>query len=294
MKTETFTLVSGATGATGRAAIESLLKKNQRVRALVRKGDEKAAALRAQGVDVAVGDFKNIDGLRAALEGVGSAYFLYPLAPGIIEATAYFAQAAREAGVSAIVNMSQISARREAKSHLARDHWIAERLFDWSGIPTTHLRPTFFSEWLTYPSFGGEIKKHRHIQLPFESAPHAPIAAEDIGRLVGSILANPVPHSGQVYTLHGPVEMSYYEIAQAMSDELGVKISYSPISVEDFRRRMEEAYRFPPSVVQHLVEVSQDFRDGVFSGTNNIIERVTGEPPMTVQNFVSQHRSKFA
>jgi hypothetical protein len=43
----------------------------------------------------------------------------YPVRPRLIDA-AYFAQATREAGVSAIVNTSQISARREAKRHAAR------------------------------------------------------------------------------------------------------------------------------------------------------------------------------
>jgi hypothetical protein len=55
------------------------------------------------------------------MEGVSAAYFVYPLIPGLIDATAYFAQAAREAGPRSIVNMSQISARRESKSHEARD-----------------------------------------------------------------------------------------------------------------------------------------------------------------------------
>ena len=63
------------------------------------------------------------------MEGVSAAYFVYPLIPGLIDATAYFAQAAREAGLCCIVNMSQISARRESKCHEARDDRISERVF---------------------------------------------------------------------------------------------------------------------------------------------------------------------
>jgi NAD(P)H dehydrogenase (quinone) len=253
-----------------------------------------AAALRARGVEVAIGNFSDIDSLRAALEGVAAAYFLSPIAPGIIDATAYFAQASKEAGVTAIVNVSQISARREARSHAAQDHWIAERIFGWSGIATTHLRPTFFAEWLSYPYFAKEISARKRIEFPFANARHAPIAAEDQGRLVGFILADPAPHAGQIYTLHGPAEMDHNEIARAMSEALGTEISYSPIEIEEFRRRMEETYHFPPFLVQHLVEVSRDYRDGVFAGTNDVIERITGEPPMTVQTFISRHRDAFA
>jgi hypothetical protein len=63
------------------------------------------------------------------MEGMSAAYSVYPLIPGLIDATAYFAQAAREAGLRSIVNMSQISTRPESKSHQARDHWILERVF---------------------------------------------------------------------------------------------------------------------------------------------------------------------
>jgi NAD(P)H dehydrogenase (quinone) len=63
---------------------------------------------------------------------------VYPIrVPGILEATALFAQAAIDEGVGFIVNMSQISARRVAKSRASRDHWIAERLFDRSGMKAT-------------------------------------------------------------------------------------------------------------------------------------------------------------
>jgi NAD(P)H dehydrogenase (quinone) len=167
-------LVSGATGRTGGAAIGELLKMGKRVRAYVRSDDERAVALRKRGVDIAVGDFTSIDDIRAAMEGVKSAYFLYPIAPGIISAGAYFAQAAKEAGVSAIVNMSQISARRESKSHAAQDHWISERVFDWSGVATTHLRPTFFAEWLIYPHFTKEIWDQEKDRIPLRERPSRP------------------------------------------------------------------------------------------------------------------------
>lgn len=94
------------------------------------------------------GDFLDFDAVRAALNGVQRAYFCYPISPGIVQATAQFAQAAQEAGVAVIVNMSQKSARSDAKSEAARQHWLSEQVFDWSGVPTVHLGPTFFAEWL--------------------------------------------------------------------------------------------------------------------------------------------------
>jgi uncharacterized protein YbjT (DUF2867 family) len=287
-------LVSGAGGRTGAAAIDELLKMGRRVRAYLRSDDERAAALRRRGVEVAVGDFTRIDDIRAATEGIRSAYFLYPIAPGIISAAAFFAQAAREAGVTAIVNMSQISARRESLSHAAQDHWIAERVLDWSGVATTHLRPTFFAEWLIYPHFAREIRTRRKIEFPFGNGRHAPIAAEDQGRVIAHLLAEPQGHGGRVYTLHGPVEMGQAEIAAVMSEVLGAKIEYAPTSIEEFRRRMQEQYKLPPFLVQHIVEVAQNYRDGIFAGTNDVVERITGRPALSVAAFLDKHRDVFA
>jgi NAD(P)H dehydrogenase (quinone) len=49
-----------------------------------------------------------------------------------------------------IVNMSQASARGDAFSDTTIDHWVSEHLFDWSGVKTTHIRPTFFFDWFLY------------------------------------------------------------------------------------------------------------------------------------------------
>jgi NAD(P)H dehydrogenase (quinone) len=287
-------LVSGATGRTGGGAIDELLDMGKRVRAYVRADDERAAALRKRGVDIVVGDFTDIDDIRAAMDGISSAYFLHPIAPGIISAAAYFAQAAKEAGVTAIVNMSQISARRESASHAAQDHWISERVFDWSGVATTHLRPTFFADWLVYPHFGKEIWAKKKIEFPFADGRHAPIASDDQGRVIAHVLAHPRGHEGKIYPLHGPVEMNHSEIAAAMSEALGTRIEYAPTSIEVFKEKMENLYKFPPFLVQHLVEVARNYREGIFSGTNDAVEKITGAPPLSVQQFIARNRAVFA
>src|SRR5262249_30499193 len=144
-------LVTGATGETGRYTTELLIKRGFSVRALVHTVDERSERLKAIGAEIVVGDLLDFDAVRRAVKGTNRAYFVYPIRPGLIDATAYFAQASKEAGLDGIVNMSQISARENSASHAARDHWIAERVFEWSGVPVSHIRPTFFAQWLTYP-----------------------------------------------------------------------------------------------------------------------------------------------
>jgi NAD(P)H dehydrogenase (quinone) len=201
-------LITGPTGHTGREAVELLLERGHQVRAFVHQESEPSADLQHRGAEIVVGDLLDFATVRPALEGVSGAYFVYPIAPGLIEATAYFAHAAREAAVSAVVNMSQVSARREAKSHAAFNHWVAERVFDWSGLDVTHLEPTFFAEWFLI--YAKSIKDGL-VQLPFGEGKHAPIAAEDQARLIASILEHPAAHSGKTYQLFGPQEYTYPE-----------------------------------------------------------------------------------
>jgi NAD(P)H dehydrogenase (quinone) len=286
-------LITGATGETGRYTTGLLLKQGFAVRAFVHKADERSERLGALGAEVVAGDLLDLDGVRSALEGVNAAYFVYPIRPGLIDATAYFAQAAKEAGLGGVVNMSQISARRDSKSHAARDHWIAEQVFDWSEIPVTHIRPTFFAQWLTYPHNRKHILERGVISQPLGSGRHAPIAAEDQARTIAAILADPVPHKGQTYKLCGPVEMDQVAIANAVGETIGRPVGYEPITIDAYRERLQSAGVMPPFLIQHLCAVAQDYQDGIFAGTDDVIGKVTGNPPMTVQEFVGAHIDLF-
>jgi uncharacterized protein YbjT (DUF2867 family) len=285
-------LVSGATGFTGRKTVEILLEKDIPVRALVRTDDQRAEELRKLGAEVVIGDLLSLNDLRAALEGIETAYFVYPIAPGLIDATARFALAAQEAGVRSVVNMSQISARRVAKSNAALDHYTAERVFEWSGLAMTHLRPTYFSQWLIYPHWRQHIVERGEIRLPFGDGRHAPIAAEDQARLIAAILENPQAHAGKTYNLNGPVELSQQGVADAVGEVLGRTITYVPISLEQYDTEMAEA-GLPAFLRQHLVEVAQDYQHGVFEGEDGVIREITGQAPMTVQAFVTLHKGLF-
>jgi NAD(P)H dehydrogenase (quinone) len=288
-------LVTGATGDTGRATIDELLARGHEVRALAHGRDERSKKLEDRGVEVVFGDLLDFGQVRAALKGVQRAYFVYPIRPGILQATAYFAQAAKEAGVDGIVNMSQKSAREDAKSHAATDHWLSERVFDWSGLTVAHIRPTYFAEWLLYVA---PMIKAGLLHVPFGTGKHAPIAAEDQGRVIAGILEDPAPHKGGIYPLFGPVEYTYAETAQLLSRVLGKPVQYKQVDFEEFSKVLQSggknAGRENSFLFQHLKEVAIDHQNGVFEGTNDLVEKLGGRPPMTLEAFIEKHRSAFA
>ena len=285
-------LVTGATGETGRYTVQRLLEKGHAVRALVHREDARSEALRNAGAEVVVGDLLEHDYAIRAAAGTTAAYFCYPIRPGLIQATAYFADAAKRAGLKAVVNMSQISAREDSKSHAARDHWIAERVFDWSGVPVVHLRPTFFAQWLLYARSRATIVEDGIIDLPYGDGRHAPIAAEDQARLIAAFLSEPAVHLGKSYTLHGPIELDQAGIAAAVSEVLGRTITYRPLTIPQYRKRLEKA-GLSEIMIQHFCAIALDYQNGIFAGEDKIIAAVTGRRPMTVQEFVASHRDAF-
>jgi NAD(P)H dehydrogenase (quinone) len=119
----------------GRNTVNSLLEAGVNVRTFVHSEDQRSESIRKLGAEIVTGNIIDFESIRAAMEGVEGAYFVFPIMRGIHQATTYFAQAAKEAKLKIVVNMSQISARREAKSDAAQDHWLAEQIFDWSSIP---------------------------------------------------------------------------------------------------------------------------------------------------------------
>jgi len=223
--------------------------------------------------------------------GVTSAYFCYPISPGgLLQATALFAQAASEAGVHAVVNMSQISARREAGSNAARQHWIAERLLDRTALVTTHLRPTFFLEWINWTWVRRDTEGI--LRLPFGDGRHAPIGGPDQAKVIAAILQNPDSHDRQIYPLVGAEELDYYGIADKVQHALGLPVRYEPIDIPVFAASLT-ARGATPFLVQHLSHVAQDYRDGIFAGMNNLVEVISGSKPMTVEEYVISTRSEF-
>ena len=106
----------GRGGKTGRRVSESLLARGVPVRAFVHQIDERSDRLRALGAEIFEGDFLEIRSVRRAVQGVSSVYFAYPVQDGLLDATAAMAVAARDAGISRLVNLVMLQSSPDAPS----------------------------------------------------------------------------------------------------------------------------------------------------------------------------------
>src|ERR1700752_4952359 len=127
---------------------------------------------------------------------------------GELEAAVTMAAVAREVGVEALVNMSQMtvsemSIHNTTPSHQQRQHWLSEQAFAWSGLPVVTVGPTMFLESFVALT-GSSVRDRNRIELPFGRGKTSPVAAADVARVIAAVLADPRPHLGRVYELTGP------------------------------------------------------------------------------------------
>jgi uncharacterized protein YbjT (DUF2867 family) len=203
-KHDTPILVTGAAGAVGgigRNLTEFLLARGHKVRALVRREDERAEALRRLGAEVVEGDLTDLASMHRAIEGCGRIYFGMSVSPAYLEATINTAAVARHHGVEAFVNMSQMtvtqmSITETTDSPQHKLHWLAEQALSWSGLPVVTVRPTVFLEGFFLLLAAAGVRASDELALPMGGGKTSPISAVDVARAVAAILDDPAPHIG--------------------------------------------------------------------------------------------------
>jgi uncharacterized protein YbjT (DUF2867 family) len=274
-----------------------LLERGLRVRAMVRREDDRAAALRDAGAEVVVGDLLEPADVYRAVSGCRRVYFAMSVSPGYLEATVTMAAVAREIGVDALVNMSQMtvsqmSIQNTTPSPQQRQHWLGEQALAWSGLPVVTIRPTVFLEGFFLRLVSPIVRDRGRIELPFGLGKTSPVAAADVARVVAAVLADPGPHLCRIYELTGPRSQDMHGVAREFSDALDREVMYSDIPLEDWERELKKQGS-PEHLSRHLMTMAELHRAGRYDRLADGVERVTGRPAMSVREFVSLHADEF-
>jgi uncharacterized protein YbjT (DUF2867 family) len=293
-------LVTGAAGrigSVGRLVTELLRARGFRVRAQVRMDDERAAGLRALGAEVVVGDLLDLSAVHRAIEGCERLCFAMSVSPSYLEAAANVAVVAKHHGVKAFVNLSQMTVNEmdifnTTSSPQQKQHWLAEQILSWSGLPVVEVRPTAFMEGLFLQSARG-IAMQDKIMAPWGKGKNSAIAAFDVARAITEILSDPTQHIGQIYHLTGPVSQDMDAVAREFSAALGRAITYVDVPPEMMKEQLA-AFGMPSHVISHVVTMAQLHRDNRYDRSSNDVERLTGIPAMSVREFVQRNVQAFA
>jgi len=287
----------GAVGGVGRTLAELLLAKGHKVRAMVRREDERAEVLRRLGAEVVEGDLTNLGSMHGAIEGCRRIYFGMSVSPAYLEATINTAAVARHHGVEAFVNMSQMTVSQMSISETTDSpqqklHWLAEQALAWSGLPVVTVRPTVFLEGFFLQLATPSVRASDELALPMGGGKTSPISAVDVARAVAVILDDPAPHIGQIYDLTGPESANLDQYARVFSDALGRPIRYRDVPLPAWSESLRQM-KFPEHVVKHLSAMVEQTRHGRFDRMTDTLRKLTGEAPTNMRDFVKLHAAEF-
>lgn len=298
MVADNLVLIPGA-GGVGRTVFEHLRAQDVPVRFMVRRDDERAAELRALGAEVVIGDLTRPETVAAALHGVARMYFGMRVSPDHLLAATVVASVAKEYGkLEALVDLSQMTvsqmtATSTEESHQQRLHWLAEQVFDWSGLPVVHIRPTAFLDTPLFTTMAARsIQDNGTIALPFGTGHTSPVAVDDVARVIATVLHDPAPHIGQVYELTGPRSVDMTELAAEFSRALGGTVSYVDMPPERWEAHLPKL-GMPPHLEQHVATMAQLHRDNRYNRTADGVERVTGIPARSIEAFVTARKDFY-
>ena len=293
-------LVTGAAGdigAIGRNLTATLLAKGHKVRALVRREDERSEGLRRLGAEVVQGDLTDLNSMHRAIEGCARIYFGMSVSPAYLEATVNTAAVARHHGVEAFVNMSQMtvtqmSITETTDSPQHKLHWLAEQALAWSGLPVVTVRPTVFLEGFFLRLAAAGVRESNELALPLGSSRTSPVSAVDVAHAVSVILDDPVPHIGHVYNLTGLESADLDHYARAFSEALGRTIRYRNVPLSEWSDKLRE-FGVATHLINHLAVMAALHAQGRYDRMTDDLFKLTGRTPTSVHDFVKLHATEF-
>ncbi|MFB6871619.1 NAD(P)H-binding protein [Streptomyces sp. NPDC056323] len=290
---------AGSVGAVGRSVVEGLRQRDLPVRAMVRRDDERAQALRATGAEVVVGDLTRAGDIADALAGCARMYFGMGVSAQYLQAAVTAASVARAyGGLEAFVNMSQLTVAEIGltstfESVQQRQQWLVEQVLDWSALPVVQVRPTVFMENPLFRVGFSSVAKYGTIRLPFGRAKTSPVAAGDVAAVVEEILADPAPHIGRTYELTGPRSEDVAAMAAEVSTVLGRPVTYTDVPLREWVDHDLRPLGLPDHVFQHITTMGRLHAENRYDRKADGVEQVTGRPPSGVAEFVRKNPSLF-
>jgi uncharacterized protein YbjT (DUF2867 family) len=289
---------AGAMGGIGRNLTEFLLARGHKVRALVRREDERAETLRRLGAEVVEGDLTDLASMHRAIEGCARIYFGMSVSPAYLETTINTAAVARHHGVEAFVNISQMTVSQMSISETTDSpqhklHWLAEQALTWSGLPVVTVRPTVFLEGFFRQLAIPSVRASDELALPLGRGKTSPISAVDVARAVAVIFDDPTAHIGQIYDLTGPESADLDHFARVFSEALGRPIRYRDVPLPTWSDSLRQA-RFPEHVVKHLSAMAELTKQGRYDRMTDTLSKLIGETPTNMHDFVKLHAAEFS
>jgi len=278
-------LVTGSTGNVGSRLVQRLVELGQPVRAFTRQGERTSFNA---AVEVAQGDFTDVESLRKAMQGVSKMYLLsagHDLPAHEANAIAV----AKEAGLELVVKHSIAGAQYKAVE-MGRWHRAGEELLEASGLPWVFLRNHAFAT----NAFGWiqTIKAQNTVYGALGETALPVLDPADIAAAAAVVLTAP-GHAGQAYDLSGPAALTTDEQVQILAKALGRQLTYVNVPDSAARDAML-GMGWPAPDVDAMIDFIQGVRSMGRLEPVDGVQKLTGHAPRSFEQWANASLAAFA
>jgi uncharacterized protein YbjT (DUF2867 family) len=294
-------LVTGATGTVGSEVVKhlaALSSSDHNIRAAVhsKNKSDQLRQFENRGVEIVDMDYTKQETIAHALNNVDKVFLQTLPVPNVVDISSNLINEAKKNGVKYIVKLSAMGAGSEPRSTILRLHGEEEKIIENSGIPYTFLRPpAFMQNFVT--QFGHTIRTQNALYVPAADAKMSFIDARDISITATAILTNNnhetrQHHKNKTYDITGRDALSYGQVAEILSNEIGRKISYVDITEDDAREGMKQIGA-DNWTIEIMMELFTIIKAGYGSETTNQVEHITGRKPISFTQLASDYAGVF-
>lgn len=275
-------LITGATGHLGSATLNFLLKKRpaSQLAALVRDAD-KAADLKASGIDIRVGSYDDTASLDTAMQGIETVLLI----AGTDEEKRLaqhqnVVNAAKKAGVQRIAYTSRaLKDRSTLVNKLMEGHFQTEDYIKESGMTYTLFQNILYMDVL--PQFVGPNVFERGIFVPAGEGRVAFALRNDMGEAMANALAAG-GSDNRIYKLTGSQSYSFADVAAALTNLSGKPVRYTAAETAAFEADMKER-GLPDVIIQRVTGFITDIKNGQEADVSPDLESLLGRKPASLQ-----------
>ncbi|BAC14809.1 SDR family oxidoreductase [Oceanobacillus iheyensis] len=277
-------LVTGFTGKVGLQVANYLNAKDIPIVCAVRNV-EKAKAKFGDEYEYVNLDFSDSSTFDNALENVDRIFLMYPPGENLLFDT--FLEKAKDKGIKHITYLSLKDVQFMPFIH----HYKMEKLIKSSKIPYTFVRAGYFMQNLN-DFLRKEIQERQRIFVPAGKGKTSFVDTRDLAEVSALSLIDEVKHRNQIYVITGNKALDFFEVANIMTEIIGVKIEYTNPSVKEFNNYMSEI-GVEEGFVNVVVGVHMPTKLGLAKGIKHDYEKVTGKKPTNIGQYIMDFKENW-
>lgn len=290
------TLVTGATGEIGTALTGMLADAGAPFRVMCRSA-EQVTDFAARGIDAVRGDLADPNSVRSALSECQQLFLLPPVSPELDHHARTAVHAARETDIQHVVKISAADADPGSPAPWAAAHARADTYLRDSGVPWTTLRATAFMDNLAQTA---PLVRRGLLPGTSRGGATAWVCTTDVAAASARVLLDPASQGGagsqgRTYLLAGNSPLSYPQVADIMTAELGRRVRYlhlpRPLMYLALRAGGQSDW-MARGLVHQFAEVVRHGRDGVLNSSPDL-EGLLGRAPIDMAAYVRAHLDTF-